>query len=273
MARRYPEEVRAFIYENAYGRTTRELTEMVNARFGLSFTEKALKAYKQKYGLKSGLRRGRKKGSATDLFPQPVVDYIRANYIGVGPTEMAKRLNEKFGTSYTAQQLNSYYKNHGLNSGLTGRFEKGHNRGRKWPKGQYAPGCEKGFFRSGQLPNNTKPIGYERETKSGYIEIKIAMRPSAPNRNDNFTSKQRYVWEQTHGPIPAGMEVIFKDGNKRNFDPDNLALVTRAEKLEMNRRGFFSSDAELTEAGLMVSRVRTKIYDKRRKQKGKGERE
>ena len=65
--------------------------------------------------------------------------------------------------------------------------------------------------------------------------------------------------------------VIFKDGNRRNFDPSNLALVTKAERLEMTRRGLFSTDAGITQVGIMVARVRTTIFKKKKVTKrGKG---
>lgn len=50
----------------------------------------------------------------------------------------------------------------------------------------------------------------------------------------------------------------------RNFDLSNLALVPKAERLEMTRRGLFSANAELTEAEVMVARVRTTVHKKKR---------
>lgn len=264
MARRYPSEVHEYIAANVVGRTTRELVSLVNAKFGLDFTESMMKSYKTNHHLKSGTPCGVQAGHASKVFPQDVVDYIRKNYQGVGNTEMAQRLNEIFGTSYTAKQINSFYKNHHLNSGLDGRFEKGHIPTNKGKKGWYAPGTEKTRFRKGNLPSNTKPIGYERVSRDGYVEVKIKMRPSRPDCNDNFVAKHRLIWEQAHGPIPPDCVVIFKDGDKRNFDIDNLALVTKAERLEMSRRGLFSEEAELTEAGIAVARVRTNLYRKKK---------
>ena len=74
MARRYPPEVKAFIAENVAGRTTKELAEMVNARFCLDFTEGRMKSYKMNHGLKSGTPCGVSKGNGSSVFPKPVVD-------------------------------------------------------------------------------------------------------------------------------------------------------------------------------------------------------
>ncbi|HUS37324.1 MAG TPA: HNH endonuclease signature motif containing protein [Verrucomicrobiae bacterium] len=35
------------------------------------------------------------------------------------------------------------------------------------------------------------------------------------------------VWEEFNGPIPAGHQITFKDGNNRNFSISNLALESR----------------------------------------------
>lgn len=44
------------------------------------------------------------------------------------------------------------------------------------------------------------------------------------------------IWEELNGPIPAGFQVAFRDGNKRNFDLANLELVSAFDMLERGRR-------------------------------------
>lgn len=265
MARRYSKEVHAFIQENVSGRTTRELAQMVSEVFGIVMTERQMKSYKSNHDLKSGTPRGIVKNSPSKVFPLEVCDYIYANYRGISHLDLANALNKRFGKSYTAKQIASFYKNHGLISGLTGRFEKGHVPPNKGKKGVCAAGCEAGWFPKNNLPHNTVPIGYERLREDGYTEVKVRMRPSRKDCNDNFVMKHRLIWEQLHGPIPSDCVVVFKDGNKKNFDPDNLALITKGERLEMTRRGLFSEDPQLTETGIAVARVRTTIYKKRKK--------
>ena len=261
MARRFPKEVHEFIAANVAGRTTRELAALVNERFGEDlFSESSMKSYKTNHKLRSGTPCGTVAGTPSKAFPAHIMAYISENYSGCGPTEMAERLNAKFGTNYTARRLKSYYGNHHLNSGVSGCFEKGNIPPNKGKKGVCAPGCEKTHFKRGHLPSNTKPIGYERISRDGYVEVKVKMRPSNPVCNDNFVAKHRLIWEQLHGPIPDNCVVIFKDGDKQNFDPSNLALVTKAERLQMTRRGLFSSDPEMTEVGMMVAKVQTTAF-------------
>jgi len=261
MARRFPKEVHAFIAANVAGRATADLVALVNSHFGEPlFSESSMKSYKTNHKLRSGTPRGKIAGAPSKAFPAHVVAYITENYIGCGPTEMTDRLNAEFGTSYTASQLKGFYGNHHLNSGVTGYFPKGHTPPNKGKKGICPAGCEKGWYPKGNLPGNTKPIGYERVSKDGYVEVKVKMRPSRPDCNDNFVAKHRLIWEQLHGPIPDDCVVIFKDGDKQNFAPNNLALVTKAQRLQMTRRGLFSSDPEVTEAGMMIAKVQTTAF-------------
>lgn len=180
--------------------------------------------------------------------------------------EIVEEYNKRFSEPITVSRVKEYMGNHKIKNGLTGRFKKGQVPFNKGWKGVCAKGCEKTWFKDGHLPHNTKPIGYERITRDGYVEVKVAMRPSRKDCNDNFILKHRLIWEQANGPIPKGHIVIFKDGNKQNFDLDNLALITREEHLQLTRRELRSSEAELTETGILIAK--TDIAIKNRK-KGK----
>lgn len=274
MARRYSQEVHDFIRENVAGRTARELTDLVNERFGIGMTASAMHAYKTNHHLRSGTPCGHIAGQPSKVFPQEVCDYIRANFYGVGHKEMADRLNELFGTSYTQQQINSFYCNHKLNSGRTGRFEKGSvpaNKGKKWdefmsPEAQARSRAT--CYKKGNLPSDTKPIGWERIDRDGYTYVKVCMRPSRTNCNDNFVAKHRLLWERAHGPIPPDHVVIFKDGDKQNFALENLQCVPRATVAVMNKRGLFSTDPALTESGVYVAEVLQGLTAAKKKMKG-----
>lgn len=256
-----------FAKKNVAGRTTRELASMISEHFGIEMTESKMRAYMKNHKLKNGNPTGRQKGQVTSLFPQDVIDYIVANHKGNGHQKMADLVNEKFGTKYTKGQIKAFYGRNKLNSGLTGRFEKGHvpaNKGTHPPtRGRMA----ETQFKNGHLPHNTKPIGYERITRDGYIEVKIKMRPSSPLCNDNFVAKHYLVWEEANGPVPKGHKLTFLDGDKQNCSLDNLKLVTNAEHLEMTRLGLRSSDPKLTETGLLIAKANRACHDRKKKLK------
>lgn len=258
MSRRYPKEVHDFIRSNVEGRTTRELTDMVNKNFDVGMTASQIKSYKQNHKLKSGTPCGLPKGHYSDTFPEPVAKFIGENYKGVGGKEMAERLNRKFGTSYTTKQLSAYYKNHGLNSGLTGRFEKGHVPPNKGKNGYHSPGSEKGWFQKGHEPKNKTPIGTIHKRSDGYLWEKYGPGPL------DWKPYHQLVWERTHGPQPEGHVIIFKDNDRNNCSPDNLELITMAESLEMTRAGLRSTIPSHTETGLLIARVKIASNNKKK---------
>jgi len=102
-----------------------------------------------------------------------------------------------------------------------------------WNKGQpfNPPGSEKGRFKPGQRPHTWVPVGHERISRDGVLERKVT---DAGPAKDHFQSVHSIIWEELHGPVPEGHLVRFKDGDKRNFAPDNLELVSRAENMQRN---------------------------------------
>ena len=67
-----------------------------------------------------------------------------------------------------------------------------------------------------------KDVGTEVE-KDNKIVVKTG-KTSRKNRQ-NWKYKHHHIWEQQNGKVPKGYRVVFLDGNKRNFDIDNLACI------------------------------------------------
>ena len=181
----------------------------------------------------------------TDEMKQFILD----NYKGRYNQELADLFNQKFNTNITSRMIKSYKANNKLNSGLTGKFRKGqtpHNKGKKMPKEAYEK-VKHTMFAKGNVPPNHRPVGSERISKDGYIEVKVA----EPNK---WRLKQRVVYEEAKGKIPEGCPIIFLDGNKRNFDIDNLRCITRSELLYLNCNGLNNSN-EITETGILMARL------------------
>lgn len=185
----------------------------------------------------------------TDEMKQFILD----NYKGRYNQELADLFNQKFNTNITSRMIKSYKANNKLNSGLTGKFRKGqtpHNKGKKMPKEVYEK-VKHTMFANGNVPPNHRPVGSERISKDGYIEVKVA----EPNK---WRLKQRVVYEEAKGKIPEGCTIIFLDGNKQNCNIDNLRCITRSELLYLNCNGLNNSN-EITETGILMARLdRTK---------------
>ena len=76
--------------------------------------------------------------------------------------------------------------------------------------------------------------------------------------NKNWMPKQQVIYEKEHGPIPSKHKVIFADGNRFNFDINNLILVSNSEELIMNRNSLRFDDKELTKTGSIIAKVMDK---------------
>lgn len=265
MSRRYPKEVHDFIRDNVEGRTAQELADITNAAFGTDFTASSMKSYKANHKLRSGTPCGLPKGRPTEMYPAEVAAYIQANYRGTGHADMAAQLRENFGRKYTTAQITAYYKNHKLNSGLTGRFEKGNVPPNKGRKGYVAPGSEKGWFRKGGTPWDTVPIGTIVTKTDGYLWKKIDDKPGVWLQN--WKQLHLLIWEEAHGPVPEGHRVIFKDKNRQNCVLENLAMVSLAENAVMNRAGLRFENAAHTETGILIAKIKIAARN-RKKQKG-----
>lgn len=183
--------------------------------------------------------------------------FIKENVTGRTCKELTALVNAEFGIQLSEAVVNSYKKNHGLKSGLSGQFKPGRtpvNKGKKYP-GLYK---NSGQFQVGRKPKNYMPVGSERVNADGYVDIKI----SDPNK---WRAKHKLVWEEVNGPIPAGKVVMFADGNNRNFDIDNLLCVTKRKMLTLNKHKLISTDADLTRTGLLIADVYEKMADRKRK--------
>ena len=109
---------------------------------------------------------------------------------------------------------------------IAARFGKGHvpaNKGKRMPEDVYAK-VSQTMFRKGNKPANHRPVGSERVSKDGYVEVKV----SEPNR---WRQKHRVVWEKTNGPIPTGYNIQFRNKNRQDIRLENLYMISRAEQL------------------------------------------
>ena len=67
--------------------------------------------------------------------------------------------------------------------------------------------------------------------------------------------KHRLIYEKHHGKLPKGYKVIFADGNKNNFDIDNLVAISNSQELILNRRNLIFEEQELTKSGVLIAKV------------------
>jgi hypothetical protein len=221
-----------------------------------------MKAYYTNHKLHALPRKGRKRPNARITTPE--IDlFILEHYKGTGHQEMADMVNERFGTSYTKEQIKCYYSRNKLNSGLTGYFKKGSvpfNKGKKYDeiipdpvrRAEVLERMKPTQFRKGHVPHNEQPLGTVKTDPEGYLIRKISMTGTARER---WEFVHRAEWEKHHGPIPEGMAVSFRDSNKLNCDIDNLMLISLGENAMLNSMKLRSENPELTDTALNMIRL------------------
>ena len=178
---------------------------------------------------------------------------------GRGHKEIQSMMSCKFGFDYTYHQIKGAITRNKLNTGRTGRFEKGRATWNKGTKGLTKANVTS--FKKGQKPHNYKPVGSERITKDGYCEIKVS------DTGRRWRPKHVLIYEKHHGKVPKGSVVIFLDGDKRNFDIDNLHLVTRGQLAMLNKNNLIQKDADLTKTAINVVDLMKKISAMEKKDK------
>jgi hypothetical protein len=204
---------------------------------------------------------GRHKGKAQHKYTPEQIEFIRENIKNMTWKELTTKFNEIYGTNLSYKALAATGKRYKIQTGRTGQFPKGLTPWNKGMKGLSFPGMEATQFKKGNKPANWRPLGSERVSKDGYIEVKVA----DGRLNKNWKAKHILLWEEQNGPVPPGYAIVFGDGNNRNFDPANLLLVSRAQLARMNQRGLIQDDAELTKTGILIADVYNKIGERKRK--------
>ncbi|WP_096269380.1 HNH endonuclease signature motif containing protein [Paucisalibacillus globulus] len=255
---KYSDEEIEYVRKIAPGKYNDEIAALFNEKFGTQVTESQMKSLKSNHKIKSNVPKY-KPDENSGLFTKEQKDFIKANVKGLHNYELAELVNNMFGLSITAQQMNTYKSNHNLSSGLDGRFEKGSSPWNKGKKGLQIGGKET-QFKKGQQPKNYRPVGSERiDSKDGYILIKVQDHGTYQER---WRHKHVVVWEKHHGKkVPKNHVIMFADSNKQNLDLGNLILISRSELARMNQQGLFSMDPEVTKAGLNLVRLGNKIMD------------
>ena len=198
------------------------------------------------------------------IFNDEQVQFILDNYKGITTYVLADMVNKKFGLNISRVQMKNFLTRHKLSNGLMtySQFKKGqvpHNKGKKMSDKQYAQ-CKGTMFQKGSIPPNRREIGDERFDKDGYVVVKVA----DGRKNRNWKPKHHVVYESVHGPIPPGYRVCFLDGNKYNFDINNIVIVKKGVHATVCKSGGYTKNADITQANILIKSL---DYEAKRKKK------
>ena len=104
--------------------------------------------------------------------------------------------------------------------------------------------------------NKPTPIGaIARKTDGDMLKVKIG--------NHKWKYLQREIYEKHHKVKLKNDEyIIFLDQNKRNFDINNLKLISRQESAMLGSQQLYSKYPLATETGLKIIKLRIKTKEK-----------
>jgi len=271
---KYPQEVHEFVREHSEGVRNQDLAEMCNAALGTSFTTSSMRAFRHNHGYKSGLGNwsSEEYWKYQKKYPPGMFEFVRDNSEGVLCEDMARMVNERFGTSYDQDQIRAFRRRNHIKSGVSTRFKKGQESRTKGKTleeickndPEKLARVRSTQFKKGQKANNELPLGTVVVNTEGY---KVRKKSMTGELWDRWEFLHRAIWEEHNGPIPPGMIVSFRDNDRLNCNIDNLMLITKGEHAALTRFGYRSSDPDLTDAGLNVIRLRNAVKEKRKKTK------
>jgi len=179
------------------------------------------------------------------------IEFLRTNRTLSGK-DLTKAFNDEFGLSLSVMAIKGTCLRNKIYTGRTGCFPKGNS---SWNTGKTGfMGANATSFRKGNIPRNHKPVGHERITVKGFVEVKT----QEPNV---FELKSRIIYQDNFGEIPKGMIVKFIDGDTMNFDPSNLTLMSRSELLALNH--FYKhkeSDPTIKPVLITSAKLKSKIF-------------
>lgn len=195
-------------------------------------------------------------------YTDEMIDYIKSIAKGRFTTDITQLFNEKFNMSVSVNAIRRVMYSRGIRTGVKTTFAKGSipaNKGMKISDATRAKIAHT-WYRKGNVPSNTRNIGDELIEKDGYTLIKVQ---NTGKRYEKWKLKHVFIWEQYHNQkVPKGHIVIFLDGNKSNFNIDNLVCISRRENAKLNQRHLRFNNSELTKTSINIVKLECAIRDK-----------
>lgn len=260
----------------------RELAAILNERHGNGRSERSVGLRARKLGVRKA--DGYKHPMPARFWTPERRDWFVAFVPGHTEGEISAEHERLFGTPLTESQIGYGKTRFGVKSGTHGgRFVKGQqswNKGKTWDEIMPPESQERSraaCFKKGEVHDRPdgwiKPIGYERVSKDGYVEVKVrdsatdGVQPREPGRfNCNYRMKHHVEWERANGrPVPPGTQIVFANHDRRDFGPENLVAVPRALWAVICRRGIEYRDRASLEAAMKVAELDRAISAARRR--------
>ena len=177
-------------------------------------------------------------------------------------SEMSKGINDEFSLSTSPDEIKGWRARTKNPRPTPSRFQKGHtpfSKGKKWdeymsPESQARSRMT--TFRKGDVPHNVQPLG-SISIMSGYWVMKVT---NVGNQHQKWKFLHRLLWEKENGPIPKGMNVVFRNGDRNDIRMENLMLMNNKEMARYTPVD--DSEPEMQRFSEIVARVAAKVAEK-----------
>ena len=177
-------------------------------------------------------------------------------------SEMSKGINDEFSLSTSPDEIKGWRARTKNPRPTPSRFQKGHtpfSKGKKWdeymsPESQARSRMT--TFKKGDTPHNTQPLG-SISIMVGYWVMKVS---HTGNQHQKWKFLHRLLWEKEKGPIPKGMNVVFRNGDRNDIRMENLMLMDRKEMARYTPMD--DSEPEMQRFSEIVARVAAKVAKK-----------
>ena len=177
-------------------------------------------------------------------------------------SEMSKGINDEFSLSTSPDEIKGWRARTKNPRPTPSRFQKGHtpfSKGKKWdeymsPESQARSRMT--TFKKGDTPHNTQPLGSISIMVGDWV-MKVS---HTGNQHQKWKFLHRLLWEKEKGPIPKGMNVVFRNGDRNDIRMENLMLMDRKEMARYTPMD--DSEPEMQRFSEIVARVAAKVAEK-----------
>lgn len=198
-------------------RSYREMAEAYNAEFGTTITENAVGGRARSLGLKKPRVTG-------EYLTEEQKKFIEEYYPHHSVEETTRAFNERFGTNKKKCTMKNYAQRHGLKVDedvvTESKLRAAHKEGSK---------------------RALRKIG----------DVRFDGRYWVIKTEEGWKPVHKAVWEENIGKVKPGYAVIYLDGDRSNYDIDNLLEVPIRYIGMLDKNGMRSSNAEITKTGVM----------------------
>lgn len=196
-------------------------------------------------------------------YTDEIIQFVRDNVKEFTDKQIAELINQRWNLGIKESSVTNLKSRYNIKTGFhRATFPKGHTPINKGTKGMFNVGGNVTSFKKGHQPINYRPVRSERLDKDGYVMVKVQEHGLYQHR---WRLKHRVVWEEANGPLTPNEAIVFKDGNRENFNLDNLMLVSRGELATLNQKRLLKGNADTAEPSLTLVRILQKMS--RRKEK------